>query len=178
MFEGWRRRSGEQWVKRTTLPPRSKPLAAGAPLSKGKALRRAAIVRTAALARTARAQRRKTAAGEFTVKSRGLLWHRFAGRCAYCGDQLPRKWWTAQHRRARGAGGSSDPATVLVTNGVAVHQVPCHEWIESNPVAAGVLGYRVHQHADPAHCPLTLWTGRRVYLTPDGGYAAADLEES
>lgn len=157
-------------MKRTPLPPRSKPL------------RRVAIARTAYLARSVRpsVRKAKTRVGEFSPKTRKLIYARFNQRCAACGDPMVPGNRTAQHRRARGSGGSSDPVTVHVANGVGVHQVPCHERIEANPTQALRDGFRIPQGSHPRDWPIRLWTGESVYLTDSGGYievAAAEPEE-
>lgn len=160
------------------MPARSAPLPAGKPLTRSSALRRAAIVRTTQLARTVRPPRRKTTEGEFSAKVRTVLWMRFGGLCAVCGEPLPVTGWTAQHRRARQMGGSADPITVTAANGIAVHEVPCHRpRIEGNPTTAKRAGWRVPQGTDPATWPLRLWTGERVLLNTGGTYGPAEPNE-
>jgi hypothetical protein len=63
-----------------------------------------------------------------------------------------------------------------VANGVAVHKLPCHRYIEDNPAQALVDGYRIPQGADPQQFDLKLWDGRRVYLNAAGGYWAEPTE--
>lgn len=163
-------------MKRTAMKPRTTPLPPGKPLARGQAIRRAAIVRTTQLARSVRPRKPKTSVGEFPRKTRALAYSRWDGRCAWDGDWMHPRDFVVQHRRARGAGGSSDPLTVSPANGVAMHR-SCHDYVERNPAEAGVRGFRVAQGSDPRSVSLLLWTGRRVYLT-DGGYVAAEPEES
>jgi hypothetical protein len=166
-------------VKRTAMPGRRKPLAPGRPLERTRALRRAAILHGTELARAAAGRRRRPApAGGFSPRVRRLLWRRFAGRCAVCGGDLPAKGWTAQHRRARGIGGSTDPVAAGPANGLAVHELPCHRAIEDKPATALVMGWRVPQGVDPAARPLCLWDGTWVLLTNDGTTVPARPEES
>jgi hypothetical protein len=113
-------------------------------------------------------QQRRRERGEFSPRARLLMWLRFDGLCVVDGLLLPPAWWTAQHRRARGAGGTSDPVAASVTSGLAVHEIPCHRRIEDNPAWALSMGYRVPQGIDPAGVPVTTWDGRRVLLKPSG----------
>jgi hypothetical protein len=168
-------------MKKTAMPARSASLPPGKPLPRGKALRRVGIVRAATLAAAGRtlAPKRKGTVGEFPLKTRRLIFGLFHGRCAWCGDPLPPKWWTAQHRRARGAGGTSDPLAVSAANGLPVHQIPCHEYIESHPTEALHKGFRIPQGSDPRQWPCRIWTGEWGYPTEDGGWrpVAAKTEE-
>jgi hypothetical protein len=166
-------------MKRTPMKARSAPLPPGKPLARGKALRRTAIVRKASLAAMHKALKvkPKTTVGEFTPKTRKLAYARWDGRCAWDGDWMHPKAFVVQHRRARGAGGSSDPLTVSPANAVAMHS-SCHEYVEAHPGEAGIRGFRVAQGTDPRSRSLLIWTGERVYLTDEGGYVAAEPEES
>lgn len=159
-------------MRKTPLPPRTKPL------GRRQALRRSGIVQAVALARSAVPQRRRTPPGEFSARVRLLLWLRWQGLCVVCGRPLPRRGWTAQHRRARGAGGSTDPVTVSVANGLAVHELPCHRRIEDQPVWALSMGYRVPQHGDPAGTAVVTWQGLKVRLTSTGTCVPAQAEET
>lgn len=145
---------------------RRTPLAPGGPLP-----RTPLRTRAVQLPRVAPEPKPKTRAGEFTAATRRQLRARFAGLCAVCGLPLPPFGWTGQHRRARGAGGSTAPDTASAANGVAVHELPCHRWIEGNPTAALPLGLRVPQGTDPATVPVQLYDGRRVWLDHSGGYS-------
>ena len=146
---------------------RSGPIARRTPLERR---RRAFIVSAFHAAAVAPRRRSKTTAGEFSPKQRRIIYDRFQGRCAYCGDPLPLTHWTAQHRRARGMGGSKDRITSSVTNGVAVHEIPCHREIEAKPFPALLNGFRVPQGQHPRDVPLYIWTGEWVVLTDDGGF--------
>jgi hypothetical protein len=148
------------------------------PLDRRSALRRVALIRTVELARSASPRRRKTTRGEFSPRARRLIWGRFDGRCIACGRPLPPKGWTAQHRRARGAGGSLDPVAVSPANGLAVHELPCHRRIEENPLWALVMGYRVPQHGDPVGTAVRGWDGKTYRLTSDGRAVLVRAEEA
>lgn len=145
-------------------------LARRAPLDRRSALRRVALVHGCALARKAVTPRRKTTRGEFPPRVRLLLWCRWDGLCCVCWRPLPRRGWTAQHRRSRGMGGSYDRLTTSPANGLAVHELPCHRRIEDNPAEALAHGWRVPQGTDPATAPLSLPDGSTVLLRPDGTY--------
>ena len=134
-------------MKRTPAPARRTPL------------RRVAMVR-----------RPKIRAGEFPPAVRALLWSRFGGLCAVCWLPLPATGWTGQHRRPRGTGGSHDPVTASVVNGLAVHELPCHRRIESDRTAAEAAGWLVRHPTDPATVPVRLPDGRRVWLEHTGSY--------
>lgn len=73
-------------------------------------------------------------------------------------------------------GGTTDPAAGCVTNGIAVHEVPCHRRIEEHPVWAGVRGLRVRQGWWPADVPVRLWDDRLAVLTADGGFLILPME--
>lgn len=148
---------------------RSGPLLRSVPLTRGAALRRARLIRasTAAVVATPRRRRER---GEFSSRARLLMWLRWGGLCVVCGLPLPRRGWTAQHRRARGTGGTHDPVAASVANGLAVHELPCHRLIEDHPAYAEQMGWRVPQGGDPLGTAVTDWDGRVLRLTADGGH--------
>lgn len=112
--------------------------------------------------------------GAFTPKVRTVVLER-DGCCVGCGS----RWQlTIQHRRARGMGGSKDPATRSTANGLVLcgsGTTGCHGWAEVNPVSAAFLGWRVPQHADPATTPVwrehSEWGPHWALLDDEGGWA-------
>lgn len=162
-------------LRRTSELSRAEPIRrSGKGLDRSSTLLRAALVRAPAKRRLKPAKRAK---GEFSGRARLLMWLRFAGVCVVCGRELPRKGWTAQHRRARGMGGTHDPVSCSVAAGLAVHELPCHRRIEDNPAWALSMGYRVPQGADPLGWPVTDWLGRVFRLTKDGGASPVPTSE-
>jgi hypothetical protein len=146
------------------------------PLDRRSALRRVALIRTVELARSAVPRRRKTTRGEFSPRMRQRLSSRFDGKCIVCGRPLPPAGWTAQHRLARGMGGTRRAMTAA--NGLAVHELPCHRRIEENPLWALVMGYRVPQHGDPVGTAVRGWDGKTYRLTSDGRAVLVRAEEA
>jgi hypothetical protein len=64
---------------------------------------------------------------------------------------------TIQHRKARGMGGSTDPAKNMPASLLSLcgsGTTRCHGWVEAHPAAAADLGYRVAQHEDPRRVPV------------------------
>lgn len=87
-----------------------------------------------------------TDAGAFNDAARAAIYLATMDRCAGCGraDGL-----SAQHRRARGMGGTSDVTIGHPANGVALcggqlaGVLGCHGWAERNPTDAELLGWRL-----------------------------------
>ena len=86
-----------------------------------------------------------TDAGAFNPAARAAIYLATLDRCAGCG----RPDLSAQHRRARGMGGTSDVSIGHPANGVALcggalaGVLGCHGWAERNPVPAELLGWRL-----------------------------------
>ena len=107
----------------------------------------------------------------FTVKTRRLILERDHGICQWCGETVSVEFYSLQHRRARGMGGSKDPVANSPANGVTVHGSGvsgCHGYIESHPQEALQRGFRVPQGQDPRLVPLVDWRGVSLWLLPDG----------
>lgn len=89
--------------------------------------------------------------GSFSEAARAAIYTAADRRCIGCGATD----LTAQHRNARGMGGTSGLAALAIghpANGLALcgsGTTGCHGWTEKNPVAAGFLGWRLgnHEHA-------------------------------
>ena len=107
-----------------------------------------------------------------------LIWDRCGGLCEKCGLGLLRGQpdttpYSLQHRRARGMGGSRDIVTQSVSNGVllcgfATTPGSCHLWCEQRPERP--LGFVLKQYENPQLVPIRHWSGRDLYLLPDGNY--------
>ena len=83
-------------------------------------------------------------AGVFTPAARAAIYTAGLDRCAGCGRVAD----SAQHRRARGMGGTSDVTIGHPANGVPLcggqlaGVLGCHGWTERHPRAAELLGWR------------------------------------
>lgn len=116
--------------------------------------------------------------GEFSPSVKRLIWEREDGYCGLCGSHVRASMfgWSNQHRRARGAGGSKDPLTASVSNGVLMcgsATTDCHGYVEGHGTAALTLGFRVPQGIDPATVPIRIARQGWVYLDAHGGYLLA-----
>jgi 5-methylcytosine-specific restriction protein A len=100
---------------------------------------------------------------------RHALLGRCRNRCEHCGKELLGRW-EANHRRARGMGGTRRGDVHSLSNLTALHP-RCHAWLTEHPAAGRDLGQFVRQHEDPAVVPLRLFGATPVLLTPDGRYA-------
>lgn len=122
-----------------------------------------------------------SADGSFSDATRAAIYEAGGQRCIGCG----RTNITAQHRTARGRGGTSGAAAILIAR--AANGLPlcgdgvrgCHGWTESNPEWAVLLGWRVLSGTDPEHAPF--WTRfgwqRWTYIEGDPFVAYVDVEE-
>jgi len=86
-----------------------------------------------------------TDVGAFNDKARAAIYLAGLDGCAGCGRPAD----SAQHRRARGMGGTSDVTIGHPANGVPLcggqlaGVLGCHGWAERNPVDAELLGWRL-----------------------------------
>lgn len=117
-----------------------------------------------------------TNAGVFNEHARAAIYHLGDSRCIGCG----RPDITAQHRRARGMGGTTDVTIGHPANGVPLcgsGTTGCHGWTEHHPTDAELLGWRLAPGAPAIGTPF--WD--RVYgwraWTADLGVAYVDVEE-
>ena len=107
-----------------------------------------------------------TDAGAFSPAARAAIYELGLGRCAGCGRVAD----SAQHRRARGMGGTSDVTIGHPANGVPLcggqlaGVLGCHGWAERHPIDAELLGWRLAP-GDPA-------LGSPMYVLPWGGWRA------
>lgn len=110
--------------------------------------------------------------GAFTPRVKRAIRKRAGFQCEVCTTQLgPTGEHMAHihHRRPRGMGGSTDPMTGHVTNGLLLCPT-CHVKIESHRDWALDRGFLVHQGQNPATVPVRLWNSFDVYLLLDGTY--------
>lgn len=163
-------------MKRSSLPPRGKPLDPGT-----KGLQRTGISRTSPLKRGTGKPRstlpcpspapkaKKPAVSPEEKRARQLVKARSGGRCEV-GCHEPASDWS--HRVARSQGGPWCPS-----NGVAL----CaghHRWLHANPAAArDQLGWRLRSTDKPAEMPVLL-AGGWVLLDEDGGWTQVDADEA
>ncbi len=95
-------------------------------------------------------------------------------RCENCGIWLGRYGGQVQHRDARGMGGSrrgntADNGGLLC--GDPLDRSTCHGRAEARDAGMNERGWWLRNGQDPARTPVTLWDGREVRLTGDGGYS-------
>lgn len=98
-------------------------------------------------------------ASPITAKVRAAVRARHHDRCARCGRLvLDYDDYSLQHRRARGAGGSSRPETNRPGNLVFLcgsATTGCHGWVESHRIEAQRYGYTLFQACEtPADIPV------------------------
>lgn len=113
-------------------------------------------------------------------KTRAVVLQRAEGRCERCGIPLDGFFYSIQHRRARGMGGSKLPGTNLPGNLVALcgsATTGCHGWTESHPTEAWVVGLRVGQSEDPTKRALKR-LDEWVLLADDGTFRVVRASHS
>lgn len=114
--------------------------------------------------------------GAFSDAARKAIYEAGNGRCIGCG----RTDLSAQHRRARGMGGTSLADVAQAANGVPLcgdGTRGCHGWTESHPTFAGMLGWRL-EPGDPVEAPFwTRFGWRRWEVDVDGFPSVAYVDE-
>lgn len=95
--------------------------------------------------------------------------------CVACGVHVDTSsgWYSLQHRRARGMGGSTAADTNRPTNLITMcgdGVRGCHGRAERDKDWARPLGYRVESWEDPAAVPVLVFGVGRVLLTDDATY--------
>lgn len=148
-------------MKRGGPLKRYTPLVAKKPLGPGKGLQ----------AKSAPKGGRPTGPSRDVVDA---VLERASHSCEICGSGLgPERVvdYQIQHRRPRGIGGTVRPETNWPSNLMALCP-PDHAFVESNRAGALAAGWLVPQHANPAQIAVIIHGPRRVYLSPDGQYAA------
>jgi hypothetical protein len=99
-----------------------------------------------------------------TPKVRREVIARDKSTCQWCGRfvDVDSGWYSLQHKRARGMGGSKRIDTDLACNLVLVHgtgTTECHGYIESHREEAVSRGFNVADRHNPALVPLLDWAG-------------------
>lgn len=103
--------------------------------------------------------------GEFTQAAREAIYEAGGGRCVGCGSAQV----TAQHRRARGMGGTSRDEVGYAVNGVPLcgsGTAGCHGWTEGHPLMGELLGWRLL--GDDWSIPWFTLHGWRRWILVDG----------
>lgn len=115
--------------------------------------------------------------GRFSDATRAAIYEAGNGRCIGCGGTD----LSAQHRHARGMGGTSAAAISSPANGLPL----CgdgirgsHGWAEANPEWAELLGWRLAPGADPEDAPFwTRFGWRRWVIEADGFPSVVYVDE-
>lgn len=107
--------------------------------------------------------------GAFNDRARAAIYEVGGGRCIGCG----RTDLTAQHRRARGMGGTSDVQIGHPANGVPLcgdGVRGCHGWAEKNRDDARLLGWLLEPQQAAVGTPFwsRLWGWRAWHVDEDG----------
>ena len=90
--------------------------------------------------------------------------------CLGCGKNiLEERWWSIQHRKARGVGGLDELVNLVTVCGSATSP-GCHLLCEARDKEMNARGLWISSWNDPATTPVILWTGISVMLTVDGHY--------
>jgi hypothetical protein len=90
--------------------------------------------------------------------------------CVACGRSIMTMgdWWSMQHRKARGVGGTNSPENLLVLCGSAT-SAGCHRKCEDRDPDMRACGYWMESWEDPALEPVLYFSlGIRAFLLPDG----------
>jgi hypothetical protein len=114
---------------------------------------------------------------EFSPAARAAIYEAGDGACVGCG----RSNLNAQHRCARGMGGSRNPLRSTPANGVPIcgsGTTGCHGWTERHPLPAGLMGWRLAQWQDQLTEPFWTRFGWKIWTCVDGFYAVAYVDES
>jgi hypothetical protein len=124
-------------------------------------------------------------ASGFSPATRKRIWVRDAGGCQWCGLPIHEgQEYSIQHRRARGAGGSSRPETDLDGNGVLMHgtgTTGCHGHVEKYREESRARGFTLWQSCPvPADVPIQVedpTVGRVWVRLVDGSSGKAFVPE-
>lgn len=108
------------------------------------------------------------------------LFERAQSRCEACGHGLLRsgrgRYWSVQHRRAHGMGGTRWPGIDLSSNllilcGHATTPGGCHYFCEQRNGYAEECGWVVPRHLDPVTVSVLVAGVGRRYLTNEATYS-------
>lgn len=106
-----------------------------------------------------------------TQKTRDIVLERDAHTCQWCGRHVRPGFYSLQHRRARGMGGSKRDDTNKPSNLVTMcgsGTTGCHGYVESNRLEGLERGFTVPQGTDPRFVPLRDFAGVEWFLVEDG----------
>ena len=120
-----------------------------------------------------------------TPAVRETVLYRAMNRCERCCEPLDLDgWYSLQHRRPRGMGGTkrlwvNEPPNLIALCGSATSPDGCHHWAESQRREAEAFGYLLAPRDDPSEVPFmdndgTWWLLRddtKVLLAPDGVFS-------
>lgn len=84
-------------------------------------------------------------------------------RCGVEGDNLD-----VQHRKARGSGGTANPATSFGMQNLIALCRPCHDHVETHRTYGRTHGFAVPQWRDPAEVPVNHYLHGWAWITPSG----------
>lgn len=166
-------------MKRTQIPRRSTPLLRTATLTPGGPLARKRFERNAprlalvsgggaAPVVPIRRQQRKDTGP--TQDDRKAVLVRDGYACVCCGRSIIGQLYSLGHRLRASQGGRAVPENLLTFLGWGGEA--CHGRIDNRRDEADERnGYTVRSWQDPALVPVTLFDGRKVWLTPGGRYA-------
>lgn len=120
--------------------------------------------------------------GAFNPAARAAIYTAGLDRCAGCGRPAD----SAQHRRARGMGGTTDvtighPANgVPLCGGALAGVMGCHGWAERHPLLAELLGWRLAPGVPALGSPWWClpWGGWRAWVEVEGCPGVAYVDET
>lgn len=107
--------------------------------------------------------------GAFSAAARAAIYEASGHRCAGCGAPDI----TAQHRRARQMGGTSNEAIRSPANGVALcgsGTTGCHGWAEGNPAYGELLGWVLRSGVEAEGAPYWTRFGWVAWQIEDDGF--------
>jgi len=169
-------------VQRKARLQASKPLVRKAPLVSRTELRRGAPLpavspKRAAKLATGRPAKRPRSTGPDRLTVDAVL-ERDNWACARCGCGIHGErgvGWSIQHRRARGAGGTSRPDANSPANQLTLcgsGTTGCHGRVERRGEADRAAGFWIRQTDDPTAVPVLHAVHGWVWLTDDAGWSA------
>jgi hypothetical protein len=93
------------------------------------------------------------------------------GQCASCGIAISQGWYSVQHRKARGVGGTNDLSNLVLLCGSATSP-GCHRKCEDRDLDMRERGFWIPSWGgEPAEIPIVTWDGRVVYIAGDGTWS-------
>lgn len=180
-------------MKRTQMPPRSVPLLRTATLTQGSPLartgqlqrspRRLAVVRAdgAAAGGGVVVPLRRPRVLEYIPRDvRRMVLERDGYACVCCGVPIAGRHYSLNHRLRSSQGGQAETSNLITVLGLGGEA--CHGRIDLyRDPEDGAKGYRIRSGIgpdhDPLYVPVTLFDGRKVWLTSDGHYADEPPED-